>query len=167
MFPEHDLFAGQHLQREYVDSFDRPRYLKTQAQASAKWNTGTQNAGQTWVQNTQATTKPIVSAAIAARTAMQQNFATATAPGGVWETRLNAIGDAGIKAAVGTAEPMYVAGTLRGQGKFNTAIGKIIQAEQNILPSIYSMASGTQAASEARMLSFSRQMHALRGTLGA
>jgi hypothetical protein len=108
-----------------------------------------------------------VSAAIAARSTMQAKFAAATAPGGKWETNLNAIGDSGIKQAAATAEPMYLAGTERAQPKFLQAITKIIAAEQNILPSIYAMASGTQAASEQRMLSFSRQMHALAGTLGA
>jgi hypothetical protein len=164
---ELEQLGGTHLYWDEPTSFDRPRFIKTANYASARWNTGTQAAGQTWVQGIQQTTKPIVSAAIAARTAMQQNFAAATAAGGIWEQHLNAVGDAGVKAAAATAEPMYLAGTERGQGKFLTAITKIISAEQNILPSIYSMASGTQAAGEARMLSFSRQMHALRGTLGA
>lgn len=141
--------------------------MKSVAVATAKWNTGTQGAGQTWVQGIQQTTKPIVAAAIAARGAAVTNYTTALQPGGVWETRLSAVGDAGIKAAAVTAEPMYVAGTLRAQPKFATAITKILAAEANILPSIYSLPSGTQAASENRMLSFSRQMHALRGTLGA
>jgi hypothetical protein len=141
--------------------------MKTAAQATSRWNTGTQNGGDAWVKGIQQTTKPIVSAAIAARSAMQANFANATKAGGTWETHLTAVGDAGIKAAAATAEPMYLAGTERGQGNFQAAITKIIQAEQNILPSIYAMASGTQAASEARMLSFSRQMHALQGSLSA
>jgi hypothetical protein len=164
---ELDGIGGVHLQRVEIETLDRPRYIKSAQTAATKWNAGTQGAGQTWSTGIAQTTKPIVSAAIAARAAMQSNFQTATNPGGTWETRLNAVGDAGIKAAAATAEPMYVAGTLRGQGKFSTAITKIIAAEQNILPSIYAMASGTQAASEQRMLSFSRQMHALKGTLGA
>lgn len=161
------LGYGGHLHHSEPDSFDRLRFIKTAAVAGAKWNTGTQGAGQTWSNGIQQTTKPIVSAAIAARSAMQANFASATAPGGKWETRLSAVGDQGIKAAAATAEPMYLAGTERAQGKFLAAITKIIAAENNILPSIYAMASGTQAASEQRMLSFSRQMHALAGTLGA
>lgn len=141
--------------------------MKTVAQATTRWNNGTQAGGQAWVQGIQQTTKPIVAAAIAARGAMVANFTTATQPGGVWEQKLTQVGDAGIKAAAATAEPMYVAGTARGQAKFSTAITKILAAEANILPSIYSLPSGTQAAGENRMLSFSRQMHALRGTLGA
>ena len=161
------FFGDVHLQHVELEPSWRDRGIKDQATASAKWNAGTQAAGQTWSQGIARTTKPIVSAAIAARASMQANFASATAPGGRWETNLNAVGDSGIKAAAATAEPMYLAGTERAQGKFNTAIGKILQAEANILPSIYAMASGTQAASEQRMLSFSRQMHALKGSLGA
>ena len=141
--------------------------MKSLATTTAKWNAGTQAAGTTWSSGFAQTTKPIVAAAIAARGAMVANFTAATAPGGVWETRLSAVGDAGIKAAAATAEPLYVAGTLRAQPKFAAAAQKILAAEANILPSIYSLPSGTQAAGENRMLSFSRQMHALRGTLGA
>lgn len=164
---ELDGLGGVHLQRVEIETLDRPRYIKSPQTASTKWNNATQAAGTTWSSGIQQTTKPIVSAAIAARNAMQSNFQAATAPGGTWETHLNAVGDAGIKAAAATAEPMYLAGTQRGQGKFLSSITKVIGAETNILPSIYAMASGTQAASEARMLSFSRQMHALKGTLGA
>lgn len=135
--------------------------------ATENWKAGTSTAGPRWVQGIQQTTKPIVSAAIAARAAMQANYANATRAGGIWEQHLSAVGDSGIKAAAATAEPMYVAGTERGADNYQKAATKIIAAENNILPSIYAMPSGTQAASEARMLSFSRQMHALAGTLGA
>ena len=164
---ELELFGGAHLQRYTPESGDRVRYLKDPATAGTRWNTNTQSAGPTWLKQFQSTTKPIVSAAIAARGAMQANFQAATAVGGTWQTRLEALGDQGIKNAAANAEPMYVAGTLRGQANFLKAITKIIAAEASILPSIYAMASGTQAASEARMLSFSRQMHAQAGTLGA
>lgn len=160
-------FGGAHLYWSEPEDLDRRRYLKLPADAGARWNTNTQNSGPAWSSGIARTTKPIVSAAIAARSKMQTRFAAATAPGGTWETHLTAVGDAGIKAAAATAEPMYLAGTERAQPRFLAAITKIIAAEANILPSIYAMASGTQAASEARMLSFSRQMHALQGTLGA
>ena len=141
--------------------------MKSLATTTAKWNAGTQAAGTTWSSGIAQTTKPIVAAAIAARQAAITNFTAALQPGGVWETRLSAVGDAGIKAAAATAEALYTAGTLRAQPKFAAAAQKILAAEANILPSIYSLPSGTQAAGDNRMLSFSRQMHALRGTLAA
>ena len=63
--------------------------MKTADQAAKKWDASTSVGQQTWLENLQGTTKPIVAAAIAARSPMQSNFATATQPGGVWESRLS------------------------------------------------------------------------------
>ncbi len=76
--------------------------MKTPQQAAAKWDASTSVGQQTWLTNLQNTQKPIVSAAIANRAVMQANFAQATQPGGIWEQRLSAVGDAGVKAAART-----------------------------------------------------------------
>ena len=140
---------------------------KTAAQAAAKWDQSTSLGGTTWLTNLQATTKPIVGAAIAARAAMQSNFNQATAPGGVWERRLTAVGDAGIKAAAAAKQANYATGVSQAQPKFLAAITKILAFEQAGLPAIYAMPSGTTAAGVARASAWIQYMASGRGTLGA
>lgn len=140
---------------------------KTAAQAAAKWDASTAVGGQTWLTNLQNTQKPIVSAAIAARGAMQARFAAATAPGGVWERNLTSVGDAGIKQAAANKSTNYATGVSQGQPKFLAAITKIIAYENAGLPAIYSMPSGTTAAGIARASAWITYMAAGRGNLGA
>lgn len=141
--------------------------MKTAAQASAKWNASTAQGQQTWVDNLAATTKPIVAAAVANRAVMQQSFQQATAPGGTWERHLEAIGDAGIKQAARDKAANYGTGVAQAQGKFQTAIGKILAYESAGLPAIYSMPSGTTQAGIARASAWITYMAAGKGQLGA
>lgn len=140
---------------------------KTAAQAAQKWDASTALGGQTWLTNLEQTTKPIVGAAIAARGAMQANFAASTQPGGQWERNLSAVGDAGIKAAAQAKAGNYATGVQQGQPKFLAAITKIIAFEQAGLPAIYSMPSGTTAAGIARASAWITYMASGKGQLGA
>lgn len=140
---------------------------KTAAQALAKWEAGTGAASQTWADNLNSTTKPIVARAIEQRGVMVSNFQQATAPGGLWETRLAAVGDAGIKAAARAKSANYATGTSQASGKFQTAIGKILAFENAGLPAIYSMPSGTTEAGVARASAWIRYMASGKGSLGA
>lgn len=140
---------------------------KTPQQAAAKWDASTAVGGQTWLQNLQSTTKPIVSAAIAQRSVMQANFNQATQPGGVWETRLSAVGDAGIKAAAQAKQGNYATGVSQAQPKFLAAITNIIAYENAGLPAIYAMPKGTTAAGIARASAWITYMAAGKGRLGA
>ena len=141
--------------------------MKTPQQAAQKWDASTSVGQQTWLTNLQSTTKPIVAAAIAARGAMQTNFATATAPNGVWQTRLEAVGDAGIKAAAAAKANNYATGVQQAQPKFLSAITKVIAYEAAGLPAIYAMPSGTTQAGIARATAWITYMAAGRGQLGA
>ena len=140
---------------------------KTPQQAAAKWDASTATGQQTWITNLQATTKPIVSAAVAQRAVMQSNFAQATQPGGVWQSRLEAVGDAGIKAAAQAKQANYATGVTQAQPKFLAAITKIIAYENAGLPAIYAMPSGTSAAGIARASAWITYMAAGKGQLGA
>jgi hypothetical protein len=141
--------------------------MKTAQQAAAKWDASTALGGQTWLQNLQSTTKPIVAAAVAQRANMQARFNEATAPGGVWQRRLEAVGDAGIKAAAQQKQANYAQGVSQAQPKFAAAIQKIIAYEAAGLPAIESMPKGTTAAGIARASAWITYMAAGRGTLGA
>lgn len=141
--------------------------MKTPQQAAAKWDASTSIGQATWLSNLQSTTKPIVGAAIAARGAMQSNFAAATAPNGVWQTRLEAVGDAGIKAAAAAKANNYATGVQQAQPKFLQAITKVMAYEAAGLPAIYAMPSGTTQAGIARATAWITYMANGRGQLGA
>lgn len=159
--------GGAHMYRSEPESFDRPRFIKSAADATARWTSSTASGGDAWLKGLQQTTKPIVGAAIAQRSVMQSNFTRATAPGGVWETRLAAVGDAGVKAAAQAKQGNYAQGVSQASPKFNAAITKILAYEAAGLPAIYGMASGTTEAGVARASAWIRYMAAGKGTLGA
>jgi hypothetical protein len=140
---------------------------KTPQQAAQKWDASTSMGQQTWLTNLQQTTKPIVGAAIAQRGTMVSNFTAATAPGGRWETRLSAVGDAGIKAAAAAKQGNYGTGVSQAQPKFLSAITKILAYEQAGLPAIYAMPKGSTAAGVARASAWIQYMAAGKGQLGA
>ena len=141
--------------------------MKTPQQAAQKWDASTSVGQQTWLTNLQQTTKPIVGAAIANRAVMQSNFAQATQPGGLWESRLSAVGDAGIKQAAQAKAGNYSTGVQQAQPKFLSAITKILAYESAGLPAIYAMPSGTTAAGIARASAWITYMAAGKGQLGA
>lgn len=141
--------------------------MKTPQQAAAKWDASTAQGGQTWLENLQRTTKPIVASAVAQRNVMQSNFQAATAPGGRWERNLEAVGDAGIKQAAAAKQANYGTGVQQAQPKFLSAITKIMAYEAAGLPSIYSMPSGNTQAGIARATAWIQYMAAGKGTLGA
>lgn len=141
--------------------------MKTPQQAAAKWDSSTQQGQQTWVTNLQNTQKPIVARAIAQRSVMQSNFNAATQAGGVWEQRLSAVGDTGIKSAAAAKAANYSTGVTQAQPKFLAAITKILAYEQAGLPQIEAMPSGTTAAGIARATAWIQYMAAGKGQLGA
>jgi hypothetical protein len=166
-----DFGFGPHLQREVVESFDRPRFIKSAAQAAQKWNAGTANAGGStgsWAVNLSQTTKPIVARALEQQQTMVSNFQRSVQDG-KWANNLQAVGDAGIKAAALAKADNYTTGTAAGSpgaNKFATAIGKIIAYEAQNLPQIYSMPKGTLAQGKARMNAWADIMAAGAGSFG-
>jgi hypothetical protein len=98
---------------------------------------------------------------------MQANFNQATQPGGIWQSRLEAVGDAGIKAAAQAKSQNYATGVAQGVPKFQSAITKIIAYENAGLPAIYAMPKGTTAAGVARASAWIQYMAAGKGQLGA
>jgi len=141
--------------------------VKTPQQAAQKWDASTAVGQATWLQNLQATTKPIVAAAVANAGVAVSNYSQALQPGGTWQRSLEAVGDAGIKAAAAAKQQNYTTGVQQAQPKFLSAITKIIAYEQQGLPQIYSMPSGTTAAGIARASAWIQYMAAGKGQLGA
>lgn len=141
--------------------------MKTPAQANAKWVASTSTGAQTWADNLNATTKPIVAKAIQQRSVMVSNFQEATRPGGIWESRLSEVGDAGIKAAARAKVQNYSTGVAQSSDKQLAAITKIMAYEAAGLPAIEAMPSGTTAAGVARASAWIQYMAAGKGQLGA
>lgn len=141
--------------------------MKTAQQAAQKWDGSTAQGQETWATNLASTQKPIVAAAIAARSRMQSSFATATAPGGVWERNLSAVGDAGIKSAAQAKKGNYATGVTQGQPKFLAAITKILAYEAAGMAGLAAIPKGGIGQSKARASYWIDYMHAGRGTLGA
>lgn len=139
--------------------------MKTAAQGNAKWIASTAQGTETWATNLQNTTKPIVSAAIAARGKMQTNFASATAPGGSWETHLNAVGDGGVKSAAQAKKQNYANGVQQAGGKQLAALTKIIAYEQAGLSTLTDKSQ--PGSGRTRMNQWFDYMSAGKGSLGA
>lgn len=139
--------------------------MKTPAQANAKWVAST-NVGQpTWLANLQGTTKQITQAAVNARAKMQANFAAATQPGGVWETRLLARGDGYVKSQAALLQNNYSTGVQGASGKQLAAITKILAYEAAGLQTL--TPKGGPGTGKQRMTEWFDYMSAGRGTLGA
>lgn len=157
--------GGAHLSRFEPDSFDRPRYIKTPAQANAKWVASTATGQQTWVDNLNSTTKPITQAAVNARQLMQARFLASTAAGGPWETHLLARGDGYVKSQATKLAQNYGTGVAGASAKQLAAITKIIAYEATGLTQL--PAKGGPGTGKARMDAWFDYMSAGRGSLGA
>ena len=136
--------------------------MKTAAQALAKWEASTSLGTQTWLTNLQQTTKPIVAAAIAARNDAIAGYSAALQPGGIWETKLSAVGDAGVKKGAADKQQNYATGVQQGAAKMGAALTKIIAYEQAGLPALASLPKG-----KPRMNAWFDYMSAGKGQLGA
>lgn len=166
-----DLPRGAHLHHEGEITGDRLRFIKTAAQAHAKWLANTQaasGANGSWAENLGSTTKPIVARAIEQKAVMVSNFNRAVTDG-KWENALQRVGDGGIKQAAKAKADNYGTGTAAGSPgavKMNNALTKIIAYEAANLPQIYAMAKGTLAAGKARMNAWADIMAAGAGQFG-
>lgn len=139
--------------------------MKTPAQANAKWVSSTAQGTDTWATNLANTNKPITQAAVDARSKMQANWNTATAPGGRWETNLLKRGDGYVKSQAQALKGNYSTGVANASAKQLAAITKILAYEANALTQL-SPKSGT-GSGRTRMNEWFDLMSAARGTLGA
>lgn len=111
-----------------------------------------------YVKGIQASTKPIVQAAVAAQGAMVANF-NAAVSNGTWANRLAAVGDAGIKAAAVAKASNYSTGVQAGQAKYQTRMSTWLPIIDNAAQQVNAMPSGTLAASINRASQFMTLLH--------
>lgn len=131
---------------------------KTLQQTVANWTNSAPTAQQNYSAGIQASTKPIVSAAIAAQGAMVANF-NAAVTSGLWANKLNARGDAYIKSQAIAKAANFANGIQQGQGNYQTAMQTWLPIIDNAAATVNGMPSGTLAASINRVSQFMTILH--------
>lgn len=131
---------------------------KTLQQTVANWTNSAPTATANYVAGIQSSTKPIVSAAVAAQGAMVSNFNTAVSSGR-WANNLARVGDAGIKAAAVAKQANFSAGLSTGQAKYQSAMQTWLPIIDNAAATVDAMPSGTLAASINRVTQFMTILH--------
>ena len=94
---------------------------KSLADTVSAWTNSASTAQANYVKGIQSSTAPIVQAAIASQGAMVSNFNQAVTSGR-WAARLNAVGDAGIRAAAVAKAANFANGITQGTTKYQTAM---------------------------------------------
>lgn len=124
----------------------------------ANWTGSAPTAQTNYVKGLQASTKPIVSAAVAAQGAMVANYNQAVTSGR-WANNLAKVGDAGIKAAAVAKAANFANGLTQGQAKYQQAMQVWLPIIDNAAAQVNAMPSGTLAASINRVSAFMTALH--------
>lgn len=138
--------------------------MKSAQQAAQNWINSAGRAATDYQTGVEGFTGDWAGATVAQQAAMQTNWQAAVSSGR-WAGGVQAVGTAGWKSRTVAKIANYSTGFQAGSQRFTTAIGKIVAAEQNIVPSL--PARGDYAQNKNRATAFMDAMHALKGTLGA
>lgn len=138
--------------------------MKTAQQAAQNWTNSAGTAQANFQAGVEAYNGDWAGATTRQQSAMTTGWNQAVTSGR-WAAGVNAKGTNGWKADTVARLANYGVGFQAGAQKFQTAIGKVIAAEQNIVNSL--PPRGDYTANKARATSFMDQMHSLKGTLGA
>lgn len=138
--------------------------MKSAQQASSNWTGSQARAQSAFVAGVQSYSGDWAGATVAQQNALVTNFNQAV-NSGAWAQGVQRKGTNGWKSATEAKAGNYGTGFSAGAQAFTSAITKIINAEQNIVPSL--PARGTYEQNKLRSTAFMDAMHALKGTLGA
>lgn len=138
--------------------------MKTAQQAQQNWINSAGRAATDYQQGVESYTGDWAGATTAQQAALLNNFQQAVTSGR-WAAGVSSVGTAGWKSATVAKISNYSTGFQAGASKFNSAITKIINAEQGIVGSL--PPRGDYTANKTRATAFMDAMHALKGTLGA
>jgi hypothetical protein len=133
-----------------------------QAGADA-WVQGAGAATGKWATNLQNTQKDIVGRAVAAAPQAVANYNDAI-NSGRWAARLQAVGNAGIKAAAQAKAANFGTGVSQARDKYLAAAQKLYPYIAQGQAQIEAMPSGSIAASKARATAWIDYMHAGKGS---
>lgn len=151
-----------HLHHEYDGGYRTEFGIASAQQAADAWEQNASQAQTKWATNLQNTQKPIVAAAIAQQNVAAQNYAAAL-NSGRWANALNAVGDAGVKAAAAAKAANYGTGISSSKSKYQSKIGPLLSYISAGLPQLESMPSGTTQAGVARATFWIQYMAGAKG----
>ena len=154
------MFVHEH--HFYPAEGPREFHVVSAQQAAQNWLQGAQQATGKWATNLQNTQKDIVGRAIANSGVAVNNYAQAI-NSGRWANALNAVGNAGIKAAAQAKQANYGTGIQAAEAKYQAKIGPILAYISAGLPTLESMPSGTTAAGVARATYWIQYMAGAKG----
>lgn len=138
--------------------------MKSAQQAAQNWTGSQARATSAYTAGVQAYQGDWAGATTSQQNALVTNFNTAV-NNGSWAAGVQRTGTSGWKSATEAKSANYGTGFSAGAQKFTTAITKIVNAEQSIVPGL--PARGTYEQNKLRSTAFMDAMHALKGTLGA
>lgn len=139
--------------------------MKSADQAAARWKQNTAGAGDTWVQGIANSNVDVQARAIAAKGAAAANYQKAMSDGTYEKGWQASGGTANWKAKAEAKAGNYSTGVNAGAPKFESAIGKIIAAEQRIVSSLPARVPGNPQANLARVQGVVMGLHQLKGQL--
>ena len=137
--------------------------MKSAQQAAANWANSQGRATTAYQEGINNYNGDWAGATIRQKAVMQQNFQTALANGS-WDRGVQAAASTWKQDTIAKA-PNYSTGFTAGASKQATAIGKILQAEANIVGSL--PPRGDYQTNVNRATAVMAGLHALKGTLGA
>lgn len=138
--------------------------MKTAQQAAANWIGSASRATTAWQEGVQNYSGDWAGSTTRQQAVMQANLNNAI-NNGSWAAGVNRVGTQGWKQATQDKGGNFSTGFTAGASKQAAAIGKILQAEANIVGSL--PPRGDYTANKARATAVMDGLHALKGTLGA
>lgn len=138
--------------------------MKTAAQALANWQASAGAAATNWQAGINAYTGDWAGTTVNSYQNWVSGIANAQAQGS-WQRGIQAAGTNGWKSAAVAKAANYSTGFQAGSGEYQQAIGKVMGALQNIVPSL--PPRGTFEQNKLRATALMDSLHALKGQLSA
>lgn len=154
---------GDRLHYEYVDEWERLRFISSPQAGADAWANSAGAAQTKWSDGVQNTQKDIVGRAVAQSGAAVSNY-TDSITSGRWAAALQAVGNAGIKAAAAKKAGNYATGIAASKDKYLATAQKLYPYIAQAVAMVDGMPSGNLAASKARVLAYMDFMAAGKGS---
>jgi len=138
--------------------------VKTAAQAAANWSASQGRATQAYSEGVQSYNGDWAGATTNQESALLAGVTDAITSGR-WRQAVQNTGTSGWKSATEAKKANYGTGFSAGASNFQTAIAKVISAEQSIVPALGPR--GTHEQNVQRSVDFQNAMHRLKGQLKA
>ena len=137
--------------------------MKSAAQAVARWQAAAPAAGGTWLSGIQSTTVDVMGKAVNAIPAAIAGYTQSLTSGAYAKAVAASGGTENWKTKAEAKQGNYVTGINAGAPKFESAIGKIMQAMPGVVNSLPARGAVGSPQNEARALGLMRALHARKG----